>query len=532
MKQGNSLPDWIRMSTITALVLLTSSVAAQTQDVAAATPPPGDSMAGAIHDLQEQVRELRVAVQELRSEAVQYRTETVELRRELEAARGQSALSGVLPIASSHATPPPSPAEVGTASANPALPQAGSLEERVAALEESSQLLGSKVDDEYQTKLESASKYRVRLSGLVLLNLFANHGTVDNQDFPTWAIPFPTSQTFGASLRQSELGLEVFGPRLAGAKTTGDLQVDFSGGFANTLNGVNYGLVRLRIASMRLDWGSTSIVAGQDNAFISPLSPTSFASVAVPAFGYAGNLWGWIPQVRVEHRFEVSSGQTVMVQGGIMDGLTGEPPADSFLRFPAAGESSGQPAYGTRVAWTRHLFGRAMTLGAAGYYSRQDWGLGRKVDGWAGMTDFEIPLAPRLSLTGELYRGRGIGGLGAGFGRSVLFSGQESTPGTQVRALNTAGGWSQLKFKASTQLEFNGGFGLDNPFAQDLRAFSSPQSYSVTPLAQNRSALANFIYRPRSDLLFSAEYRHLRSFEIDNLSPTADQVSLTMGVLF
>jgi len=33
-----------------------------------------------------------------------------------------------------------------------------------------------KVDEQYQTKVESASKYRMRLSGIVLLNLFSNWG--------------------------------------------------------------------------------------------------------------------------------------------------------------------------------------------------------------------------------------------------------------------------------------------------------------------------------------------------------------------
>jgi hypothetical protein len=48
---------------------------------------------------------------------------------------------------------------------------------------------------------------------------------------------------------------------------------------------------------------------------------------------------------------------------------------------------------------------------------------------------------------------------------------------------------------------------------------------------QNRSWLTNFIYRPRSNLLFSAEYRRLRTAQSlgDN---TAEQINLMMGVLF
>jgi hypothetical protein len=485
-------------------------------------------MTAAVHELQEQVRELRAAVVEMRSEAAQYRAETTELRRELDAARGSvSARPGSAAAATTeseeNANPGPAPA------------QRESLEDRVASLEESSQLLSGKVDEQYQTKIESASKYRMRLSGIVLLNLFGNRGSVDNQDFPNY-VPQATgvdpNGTFGASLRQSELGLEVFGPSLAGARTSGDLQIDFSGGLPNTQNGVNFGLVRLRIASMRLDWEKTSIVAGQDNAFVSPLSPTSFASLAVPTFGYAGNLWGWIPQVRVEHRFDLSDNQNLTLQGGIFDNLTGEPPFTTFERLPQGGERSGQPAYGFRVAWTHNLFGQPMILGTAGYYTRQDWWLNRHVDGWAGMTDWEIPVAPRINWSGEFYRGLAVGGLGGGIGRSVLFSGNPFDPSTRLRALDSMGGWSQLKFKASAKLEFNGAFGMDSPFAEDVRAFAAGQSYFEPTLVQNRGALVNFIYRPRSNLLFSTEYRHLRTSEIDGGSQAAEQVNLMMGILF
>jgi len=308
--------------------------------------------------------------------------------------------------------------------------------------------------------------------------------------------------------------------------------MDFSGGFPNTLNGTSYGLVRLRIADMRMDWDHTSVVAGQDAAFVSPLAPTSFASVSVPALAYAGNLWGWIPRLRVERHFSLAEGQNLMLQAGILDNLTGEPPDNSYLKQPTAGEATGQPAYATRVAWRRNLLGRSMTLGASGYYGRQDWGLDRRVDGWAAMTDWDLPLAARVSLTGEFYRGRALGGLGAAFGRSVIFSGPEYAAGTQIRAVNSVGGWSQVKFRASGKLEFNGAFGLDNPYAQDLHAFSAPQAYFPVSVAQNRGGLVNFVYRPRSDLLFSGEYRHLRTFEISGGSPTAEQINLTMGVLF
>jgi hypothetical protein len=550
VKQGNGLPDWMRQPALAGLLLLLGSVFAWSQESSPTMPSSqGDATAAAIHELQQQVNELRSAMAEMRSETEQYRAENAALRHELQAARG--------PLASIAGPPARDPYPVAAgADADPAptrgqgapqkMNQPGSLEERVASLEESSQLLNSKVGDQYQTKVESASKYRVRLSGLVLLNLFNSHGQTDNEDFPSFVKgPGTDTGSLGATMRQSEIGLEVFGPTWAGAKISGSLQADFAGGFPSTWNGVNSGIFRLRTASMRMDWKNTSVVVGQDNAFFSPLSPTSFASLAVPALNYAGNLWEWSPQVRVEHRFQISGDQSIVIQGGILDNLTGEFPANSYFRMPSSGELTRQPAYAIRTAWTRTLFGQPLSFGVAGYYSRQDWetcpsggsdcspSYSHYIDGWAGMADWEIPLARRLIFTGEFYRGKAIGGIGGGIAQSVVYDGDPGNPATPVHGLNSIGGWSQLKFKATSTLELNAAVGLDNPTTAEVRAAAPSQPFLFAPLfVQNRGALVNFVFRPRSNLLFSAEYGHLRTYQLNDVSNNADQYNLIMGILF
>src|SRR5205807_8699875 len=53
-------------------------------------------------------------------------------------------------------------------------------DQRLTKLEEDEQLLNERVEEQYQTKVESTSKYRLRLSGIVLTNAFSNHGYVDH----------------------------------------------------------------------------------------------------------------------------------------------------------------------------------------------------------------------------------------------------------------------------------------------------------------------------------------------------------------
>jgi Skp family chaperone for outer membrane proteins len=511
---------------------LSSCSMAQESAPTAATQP-GDA---SLRDLTSQLRELRAVIDQMRSENAQSRAEMQELRQELQETRKALAPLAVAANAgSSSAAGETTQYGANSASSTPSSP--ADLGSRVQHLEESTQLLGSKIDEQYQTKVETAAKYRARLSGIVLMNAFHNVGASDNLDLPDYAqppaAPGLAQTSFGASLRQSEIGLEVFGPTLAGAKTSANVQLDFAGGFPATNNGVNFGIARLQTASLRLDWKNTSVVAGQDALFISPLSPTSFASLAIPALAYAGNLWGWTPQVRIERRFDLAGQQTLTLQAGILDNLDWETPSNTFYRSAQAGELSGQPAYAMRAAWSRPVFNHPLTIGAAGYYGRQNWtDWNRSVDAWAGMTDWQIPILRRLLLSGEFYRGRAIGGLGGAIGQTIVFGGNPSFSATGLRGLDSAGGWTQLKFQLTRKLELNGVYSEDDAFAGDIRGYATDANNFGEILGRNRGALGNLVYRPRSDLLLSAEFRRLHTFPIYDSASVTNQINLAMGVLF
>ncbi len=538
------------------LGVVSSTVFGIAQAVANRAEPPSpspDSLNDSVRELREQVHELQTAVAGMRSDWQRARAETTELRRELEEIRTQGVRTGA---EARSAVLRDAVAKVETATSEAAdnlqnvlqnaAPEDSKQDqenqkkgEHAASVEEEYQLLSGKVDDQYQTKVESASKYRLRLSGIVLMNMVSNQGVVDSIDLPTLAYARSAGNSggsFGATLRQSELGFEAFGPNVAGAKTRADLQLDLAGGFPTAPNGINSGFMRLRTATMRMDWTNTSVVVGQDAIFFSPNSPTSFASLAVPALSYAGNLWAWVPQIRVEHKVVLGEDSSLLLQGGILDPLSGEAPGfvpgTDYYRQPGPGESSRQPAYGTRIAWTRNVFGQPLRVGLGGYYSRQNYGFSRSVDAWAGMTDIELPLNHQFSLSGKLYRGKGLGGLYGGIGRSALFSGDPTSPGTNIHGLNSVGGWAQLKYRPAKKWEFNAAFGMDNPYAVDLEYFASSQAYGDPTLARNKGSFGNMIYRPRSDLLFSAEYRHLTTYTINNGGHDAGQLNLMMGVLF
>jgi hypothetical protein len=521
------------------LLLLAATRAARAQESPASSPEA--SLNDSIRQLQVQIQDLQAAVREIRTESERYRAETVELKRELQVTLDQLN-SGSRPLGQGENARVMS----GRPSADGASASQG-VTERVAKLEEDQQLLESKVDEQNQTRIETASKYHMRLSGILLMDLFSNTGNVDHIENPSVALATNptgtganTGGSFGATLRESQVGLEIFGPSLAGAKTSANFVADFFSESPETVNGTSSGFMRLRTGTLRMDWQNTSLVTGVDSLAFSPKYPTSYATLGIPTFSYAGNLWGWLPQLVVEHRVKASQNSTMTLSAGIVDPFTGEAPFNEFLRLPGAGESSRQPGYESRIEWSRPLWGQTLTAGVGGYYSRENWGFNRNIDGWAATTDWNLPLGSRLALSGKLYAGRAIGGLGAGIGRSVVFSGPLADPATIVQALRSRGGWTQLKYMPINKLEFNVAGGHDGVPGADIRSLPLPPGTAI-PLApgyfagnliRNQSQLANVIYRPRSDLLFSTEYRRLQTFAVDGTSQRANQLSLIMGVLF
>lgn len=529
----NSLNFLLRIST---LMILCSMVSARTL----VGQESGNSVSGDVSrsdqkvdlaaigslltQLQSEVRDLRGEVTTLKLLQDRAQAESATLRQELEQTRAELfARTGSKESFGSQRT-----AAAGEVAQD-------SLQDQLERVKEDQQLANAKITEQSQTKVESGSKYRVRLSGIVLFNTFGQSNYVDNIDYPQLVLPgsyLSSDKSFGASVRQSQIGIQAFGPTIAGARTSADIQFDFAGGFPESQNGASFGIMRLRTGIVRFDWTNTSVIGGQDSLFFAPLSPTSIATLAVPALAYSGNLWSWTPQFRVEHKVVVSDSSSFLVQGGILDNLSGDVPKTTFYRSPTWGESSGQPAYAARLAWSRRIGQQDMTIGVGGYYGRQLWSYGRSVDGWAGTLDLKVPFGKSFELTSQVYRGRALGGLGGGIGQSVLWEGSLVDPTTDVYGVNSIGGWAQIKYKATTKLQFNGAFGQDNPFAANLREFGTGGAIYGQLLSKNQSLLTNLIYQPRSDFAISFEYRRLRTSVLDGGTNSANVFNLSVGYIF
>jgi len=407
----------------------------------------------------------------------------------------------------------------------------------IEALQEQQQTTEAQVKVHDQTKVESSSKYPLHVTGLLLFNSFVNRGSVDNIDLPAAALNNQNNTTgngsAGATFRQTILGLQGYGPRIAGARTSADVNLDFFAGLAYASYATSAGTVRMRTASINIDWANDSIQAGLVVPLISPLSPTSYAMVAEPALAGAGNLWTWAPQLRYAHQIPLQSGRRVQLEFGLWDPPTAGYSTNELFRLPSPSEASKQPGYESRVSYGTFAGEHPFQIGLSGYYSRQSYSGNQSVDSWAATTDWRIPLGTRFEVSGEGYRGKALGGLGGGVYKDVLFGIYAPTGLNAYRGLNAIGGWTQFKARFTETLEANASIGLDDGYASDFHEFIFPPTVTSTQLrARNKMVFSNVIFRPKTYLILSPEYRRIWTWPIHGNVNTADIFTLSAGYQF
>jgi hypothetical protein len=147
--------------------------------------------------------------------------------------------------------------------------------------------------------------------------------------------------------------------------------------------------------------------------------------------------------------------------------------------------------------------------------------------------DWQIPIFRWFALTGEAYRGRALGGLGGGTYKDIV-TGPDSVTGlTRTAGVETAGGWSQLKFIPSTTFELNAAYGLDDAFGSSFDNFNfSAAAQATISNTRNSSFVANLIYRPKTYLILSPEYRRIRTWPYSGTANTANIFTITAGYEF
>jgi hypothetical protein len=344
-----------------------------------------------------------------------------------------------------------------------------------------------------------ASPFNVTPYGTIYFNLFDNSAATNNADVPLWATPGIANSS--ASGRQTRFGLRVTGLTYAQAKVTGVVEADFYGGFPSVGVGDNMGIVRLRLANVRLDWQKTSLVVGQDWAVFAPENAVSLAAAGIPLMAATGNPWARLPQVRVEWH-----ASAVLLQGAVLAPSTGDF-SSAFLDVPASGQLSQVPFLQGRAAFRSSNWRglkRPASIGVSGQYGRArviTTTADRTVDARGLALDWNVPLVSRVTLAGEAFSGRNLAAFQAGVFQGVN---PDAAADSGPRAIETRGGWTQVSAAVNPSFSVLATYGLDNPRDEVLKSISK-RDWRL----RNTAVAFGFIHKLSPQLSWGIEDRRI-----------------------
>jgi hypothetical protein len=494
----------------------------QTVKDQAESPPTASTRATNDADLAQRVRKLTEAMTRTQAQLEESQRELEGMRHEL-----TDLLHRLQPGDTAAETTQPSADQSASAQSTS---QIAALNAAIEELRERQDVAESQIATHEQAKVESASRYPLRLRGMVLFNAFVNTSGVYPTATPAIAVGGPGST--GATMAQTTLGFDATGPHLFGAQSYGDLDVDFD---ASTNSSYASWLLRLRTAHALMRWRDTEAWFALDRPLLSPLAPSSLTAVALPPLAWSGNLWTWNPQVGATRKFALSEASELRLETALID--VGDAPytvANSnsqIPQLPTAAERSRWPGAETRIAVVspdRNDAGNQLGIGA---YVAPHNVMGYRYNAWAVSADGRLHLPGRMELEASLYRGLALGGLGGGAYKDFAYSEDFITGEYYFRALDDWGGWSQLKEQISDRLELNAAFGTDQIVAHQFRPFTTGTSIAQN-LVANRTFTGNVIYRPSAYLLFSLEYRHLMSSPAVGAAADSNVIGLAAGYSF
>ena len=394
-----------------------------------------------------------------------------------------------------------------------------SLAERLRRAEEAIELLRQQLATQAEQEVHTVSRTQFEIFGRVLTNGFYNSGRVNVVDVPGFVLPdagsaLPRGSVSGA-IRQSLIGGSVSVRDVLGGRFTGDMTVDLFGATQSNPSRT-FPQLRLRTARGVLTWRHAEVLVGQDNPLVMGLNPVSIASVGIPDFVNAGNLWLWLPQFRVGadvgERVRVGVQLAVLAPGsGEAAGANDPDPAD-------IAERSKRPFVQARLHVKWGADERAGDVGIGlhrGWYATTGDSL---LTSEAVAADAKVPIGRWLQFRAEAYRGKLLRGLGGG-GISQNF-GQPATPDGVGVPIRDRGARAQLDLRPVPLWEIGAGCGIDDPDDDDRPV-----------RLKNVACEGHAIVRPAGPLVVGLEYRHLATTYASGVLKS-EHVNLAVGFEF
>ena len=385
----------------------------------------------------------------------------------------------------------------------------GDAPDKQADVEGQLEIQGRRIDEQAQSKVEASQKFPIRLTGMALFNAFENSKQSGGADYPSVASTAGPGHA-GATVRQSIVGLEFRGPQaLWGGQVHGSVYVDFFSGSLPLSQ-----TVRLRTGSIEVDWATRNVMAGLEKPIFNPREPSSLAQVGISPLTGAGNLWLWIPQVRVEQDFTWAHQMGLRAQMGVVQ--TRE--VGAYAGSATAGNvEASRPGLEGRFEVFHKIDDERRIEIASGFHESTTHVNGFSVPSQVWSLDWFANPVRRVELTGAFYRGENVAHLGAGYRQGFGLYPNE------VEAVHSQGGWAQVTIHALPRLDFHLFSGQQDDRNFDLAAGN---------IGKNLMFGGNLYFRIAPNVLLGPEVSQVRTVYLSQGTRINNHYDLALAYLF
>lgn len=280
---------------------------------------------------------------------------------------------------------------------------------------------------------------------------------------------------FNMTPRYSRIGVKFKGPEDENIKTSGQLEIDFSGGGSETAANP-----RLRLAYLNLDWYNSnfSLLAGQHWDLMSPLNAPTIDNGVL---WWSGNIGMRRPQIRATKKFNFKNGNELVLAGAIASNFGGNNELVSGMEI---GEDSGLPSFQWRAAMSCNLLPERKTIfGVSGHWGETEYdtnagGSNRNFNSYSLNFDLTQPINDWLKISGEVFTGENIGQYAGAVGQGINR--------TALNSIGAKGGWIAATITPDKKWTYNVGYGIDMVDEEDLSAAGD--------ITKNMTFFGNAIY--------------------------------------
>jgi len=305
---------------------------------------------------------------------------------------------------------------------------------------------------------------------------------------------------FNLTANQTRLGMKITGPKDASLQTSGRVEFDFYGNYADE----NKAKIQMRHAYMQITWPNEQldILAGQTSDVISPLYPSTLNYTVL---WDAGNIGYRRPQIRLTKHIALDTDIDLELQGAIARTIG----RNSALTGSESGEDAGFPSLQGRTGLTFLWFGNEPTvIGLSGHWGQEEYdiaasGANKEFDSWSVNIDVTQPINDWLNIKGEFFSGENLNTYFGGIGQGVREI--KDANGVIINHANeiaSKGGWVALGLGPWDSWRFNIGAGIDNVDASDV---------NLADRTENRCLFGNAIYSVNKNTEIGFELSHWRT---------------------